>query len=374
MVNISIRYSKGGDIIDKFNARHLGFIILGVSIVSLKTYPSLMTRNGGRDSWITLIIASIIIFLYAWFMLSSFKKTNTFNLYNIYCGALGKFWGNFLLILFAITLFLSLVESASVEANSMHTNMLFEVPSWYILIFFVCPALYTIKKGKAALIITTVISMVLIIISGINLSILTIKYKKLYYLLPILKDGIRPDIIKSFLQFLGLYGCFTIAFAYIEDIQDKNKIVRTSLISLIFIIQMQIISIMGIITTFEIRYLNTMPYPKLLQTQLVELSGFMESGEFFVMLQILGGWYIKYVLTFYALMKILKDLKIYDKYTIYTSSLLVLIAGLALSQDTFNLFRFLNYYTYICLVNFVIIPFIMMLIFRIRTVQKNRGQ
>ena len=74
MVNISIRYSKGGDIIDKFNARHLGFIILGVSIVSLKTYPSLMTRNGGRDSWITLIIASIIIFLYAWFMLSSFKK------------------------------------------------------------------------------------------------------------------------------------------------------------------------------------------------------------------------------------------------------------------------------------------------------------
>ena len=134
---------------------------------------------------------------------------------------------------------------------------------------------------------------------------------------------------------------------------------------------MQIISIMGIITTFEIRYLNTMPYPKLLQTQLVELSRFMESGEFFVMLQILGGWYIKYVLTFYALMKILKDLKIYDKYTIYTSSLLVLIAGLALSQDTFNLFRFLNYYTYICLVNFVIIPFIMMLIFRIRTVQKQ---
>ena len=66
-----------------------------------------------------------------------------------------------------------------------------------------------------------------------------------------------------------------------------------------------------------------------------------------------------------------KRLKIYDKYTIYTSSLLVLIAGLALSQDTFNLFRFLNYYTYICLVNFVIIPFIMMLIFRIRTVQKQ---
>jgi len=136
---------------------------------------------------------------------------------------------------------------------------------------------------------------------------------------------------------------------------------------------MQIVTMIGLISTFDIYYLNTMVYPNILQTQLVEVSRFMESGEFFVIIQIVSAWYIKYVLTFYALMKILKRLKIYDKYSIYTTTFLVLIGGLSLCQDLFNLFTFLGIYTYITLANFVIIPFFMMLIYRIRTSQKNRS-
>jgi len=136
---------------------------------------------------------------------------------------------------------------------------------------------------------------------------------------------------------------------------------------------MQIVNMIGLISTFDIYYLNTMVYPNILQTQLVEVSRFMESGEFFVIIQIVSAWYIKYVLTFYALMKILKRLKIYDKYSIYTTTFLVLIGGLFLCQDLFNLFTFLGIYTYITLANFVIIPFFMMLIYRIRTSQKNRS-
>lgn len=306
-------------------------------------------------------------------MLASFKKTGIFNLYDVYCAALGKFFGKFFMILFALSLFLTLLESASVEANSMHINMLLEVPTWYISLFFIFPTLYTVKKGRAAIMITTIISMVLVILSGINLAILTAKYKKVYYLLPILKDGITSGLIKSLLQSTGLYGCLAIGFTYLEDIKKRKNIIKDSLLSLLFIIQIEIVSILGVITTFEIRYLNTMPYPKLLQTQLVELARFLESGEFFVMLQILGGWYIKYVLTFYALIKVLHCIKLYDKYTLYTTSLLVLIGTIALSQNIFNLFRFLNYYAYICLINFVIIPFIIVFIYRIRT-QKSRGQ
>ncbi|GEM_PF-336503 len=373
MENISIKYLKGGDTIDKFNSKHFAFIVLGVSVVSMKTYPSLITFNGGRDSWLILIIASVIIFFYAWFMFSSFKKTNCFDLYKIYCGAVGKFFGNLLIILFAISLFLTLLECASVEANSMHTNMLLEVPTWYILLFFIFPALYTIKKGKAAVIITTILTMVMIIFSGITISILTAKYKKFYFLMPILKDGFTEGHIKALLQILGLYGCFVISFPFFEDIKNKKKIVKISLLSLLFVIQMQIVTMIGLISTFDIYYLNTMVYPNILQTQLVEVSRFMESGEFFVIIQIVSAWYIKYVLTFYALMKILKRLKIYDKYSIYTTTFLVLIGGLSLCQDLFNLFTFLGIYTYITLANFVIIPFFMMLIYRIRTSQKNRS-
>ena len=370
MENISIKYLKGGDTIDKFNSKHFAFIVLGVSVVSMKTYPSLITFNGGRDSWLILIIASVIIFFYAWFMFSSFKKTNCFDLYKIYCGAVGKFFGNLLIILFAISLFLTLLECASVEANSMHTNMLLEVPTWYILLFlFFQP--YTRLKRKSSRNHYNHLNHGNDYFSGITISILTAKYKKFYFLMPILKDGFTEGHIKALLQILGLYGCFVISFPFFEDIKNKKKIVKISLLSLLFVIQMQIVNMIGLISTFDIYYLNTMVYPNILQTQLVEVSRFMESGEFFVIIQIVSAWYIKYVLTFYALMKILKRLKIYDKYSIYTTTFLVLIGGLSLCQDLFNLFTFLGIYTYITLANFVIIPFFMMLIYRIRTSKKQ---
>ncbi|MBM7686925.1 spore germination protein (amino acid permease) [Defluviitalea raffinosedens] len=344
----------------------MAFVLMGTTIVSLKSYPTLLTRSGGRDTWIAFIFSSVLIFLYAWFMFASFKKTNCYNLHKIYCGAVGKFLGNFFMILFGLTLFLTLLESASVEAHSMHTNMLLETPTWYIALFFVLPAIYTLKKGRAAIMITTIISIVLIIFSGITLALLTFKCKKLYYLLPILRDGITPGLIKSFFQSIGLYGCLTISFPYIEDLDQKKNLVKHELLSMLFIIQIEIVAIIGIITTFDIRYLNTMAYPKLLQTQLVDFAHFLESGEFFVMLQIIGGWYIKYILTFYALTKVLHYIKLHDPYVLYTISLLVLIGAISLSQNIIYLFKYLHYFAYICLFNFVVVPFMMVLIYRIR--------
>jgi len=119
---------------------------------------------------------------------------------------------------------------------------------------------------------------------------------------------------------------------------------------------MEIIATTGVIATFDIARINHMAYPKLLQTQLVSHFRFLEAGELFVMLQIVGGWYIKYVVTFYALIKMLKGLKINAPYFIYIISLLVAVSAYFAANDLFLLFRLLNYYTYIALINFVVIP------------------
>ncbi|RXM71565.1 hypothetical protein [Clostridium tetani] len=69
---------------DNINAKHLFFIISAITIVSLKTYPTIFIRNAGRDSWIVVIIASLIILFSFIFMLKTSLKTNTFDFYNIY--------------------------------------------------------------------------------------------------------------------------------------------------------------------------------------------------------------------------------------------------------------------------------------------------
>lgn len=351
---------------DKFSPKHFMFLILGVSIVSLKTYPTTFIRDGLRDSWIATIISSVIIFFFFLYIINIWKKNTNMNIVQIYRKALGNTLGNIFICLFLLTLFITLIECASLEADSMHQNMLIETPKWYMLLFFIVPAIYTIRKDLVAIITITIIGIVLIMIAGINLAILTSKYKEFALLFPIFEYGITPGFIFCILKTLGLYGSISITLPYLSKIIDKNnKMNKFVIIGLLILIQMEILAITGILMTFTPDLAITMNYPKLLQTQQVSHFQFLEFGELYVMLQILGGWLLKYIITFYAALTILRNFNIkqkYIKYATYLLSLLVYISAYYVSKNSFFLFKVLNYYEYICLINFVIIPFIVFIL------------
>lgn len=357
---------------DKFTAKHIGFVLLGVGIVSLKSYPSLLTRNGGRDTWMAMGIAGLLAMLYLFFMLHVFKKCDFKNLISIYKAAVGKWLGYIFLFFFILTLFMTLVESASVEANSMHTNMLLQVPPWMFLLFFIPPGLYAVKKGIGAIITITIISMVLVSISGMNLAFLTAPYKHFNYLKPFLENGISSGLILSLLQELGLFGCLAIAFPFIPYLGDKTSFIKYLMIAMLFVFQVEFIAMSGVLMTFDVSLLNTMSYPKLLQTQLISQFRFLEAGELFVMLQMVGGWFVKYVLCMFAMIHVIEKLNIKIKHLGLWISLVCFVASYYISKDLFLLFKYLNIYTYVCLINFVIIPFFIFLIYALRGYPKGK--
>lgn len=352
---------------DKFNSRHFGFLFLATAIVPLKTYPKVFTNNGGRDSWISVIISSIIILMYLVAIIQICKKKNSYDFVRIYRAAVGERLGNLLLWLFCLTLFLTLVESAAIEASSMHTNMLQETPIWFFLLLFVFPAAYTVGRDLVAILTVTLIGITLIIFAGINLAILTVEYKETRLLFPIFENGITNGFILSILQTLGLYGSITIILPYLSLIKNKAKLLRDSVIGLLFVIQMQIVAITGVLMSFDLERVNSMPYPKLLQTQLVSHFRFMEAGEIYVMLQIVGGWYIRYVVAFYALIKVLSALNLRHKYHILIITSLVGISAYFAGTNLFRLFMLLDIYTYICFINFFVIPAIVFIVYSMKS-------
>lgn len=357
---------------DKFNLNHLMFIIWGTCIISLKTYPNIFMHDGGRDSWIAISFSSLLILIYMIYMIKVCIKTNCFNIYAIYKTALGKILGTVFLILYLITLFFTLIESAAVEGNSIHTNMLLETPSWYIILFLIFAALYSYIQGKVAIIILTVIGITLIMFAGINLAILTWKFKHVKYLFPILANGLNFGFWLATFKSLGCYGSISIIFPYLTEIKEKKNITRYITIALLIVIQMEIVSTSGIIMTFDTTA-AMMNYPNLLLTQLVSYFGFLESGELYVMLQIVGGWFIKYLLTFYAVMAVLKAMNINHKFLPYIISILSFICSYFAAKNLLTLFELLNLYSYISLINFIILPMIIFTIFYIkkRKVLKN---
>lgn len=355
---------------DKFNGSHLLFIIWGTTAVSLKTYPSIYTALGGRDSWIAITCSSILIFLFACIIINISQKNNNFNMYNIYCTAVGKALANIFIFFFILTLILTLIECSSVEANAMHINMLPNTPVWFFVLCLAVPAVYTILKGKTSIIIVTIIAITLIIASGILVGILTQKYRTFSLLFPIMNNGINKDFILCIVKSLGIYGCFSIIIPFFTEISNKKIIRKYSLCALLFVMQMQIFSAVSLFTTFGPRRINSIYYPKLIQTQLIDYFGFIESGELYVLLQIIGGWYVKYILTFLSLILLLRKMKIKNNYIIYILSILVIIISALCSSDTFRLFKLLDYYSYFCLINFILIPLAVYIIFNLKN-KKN---
>jgi spore germination protein (amino acid permease) len=352
---------------DKLNTKHLMFIIWGTSIVAMKTYPNVFIGSGGRDSWIAVIIASIFLLLYFIFLLFVCKKTNCYSMDEIYHRALGKTLGDIFLILFIITLIVSLVESSSVQANALHVNMLSDTPPWFFLLFMVIPAIYISEKGTRAILIVTIIGICLIMLAGINLGILTPKYKNNKFLLPIMANGITPAFILCIIKTMGCYSGIAICIPFLSRVYNKTKIVKHSVIAILIVIQMEIVANIGVLTTFSINRVLSINYPKLIQTQLVSYFGFLEGGEFYVMLQMVGGWFIKYVLALSATLILLKKLSFFNKYTIYIISLFVFIVSFFISAKVIVLYKFLNLYVYLSLISFLVIPTIIFSIFYFKT-------
>ncbi|GAA0717428.1 endospore germination permease [Clostridium malenominatum] len=355
---------------EKITSKQLGFIIAALTIVSLKTYPTIYIVNGERDTWIAMIIASAIILLYLILSLKFFKNVGTYDLYTIYIKSFGKIIGTILYALYIFSLMTTLIECAGIESSSMHTNLLLETPIWYLLIFLTLPAIYVVKKGLRSIISVTLIGIILMTMAGINLGILTSTYKHSYYVFPVFQKVFSLDFLICIGKILGLYAHLTLAFPYIEHIEDKSKLLKHSIIGMIFVIQMQIVSVLGMLSTFQIERLKRLVYPKLTQTQLVSYWRFLESGEFFVMLQTIGGWYVKYILILNITLAALQKIKVRSKYNIYIITLIIFGLTNYIADDLLFFFEYLNLFSFNSLINFLIIPIIAMIIFKFKNKKK----
>lgn len=138
---------------NKLSSKHFILFIIGATLISLKTYPSLFISIGGRDTWLCALVASIIFILYVYYIMNICKNTDTYDIKLIFTSSLSKTLGKILLFIFSINLFLSALESAAIEANALHSTFFIESPVWYALIFFLLPSIFLLNKNVRTIVI-----------------------------------------------------------------------------------------------------------------------------------------------------------------------------------------------------------------------------
>ena len=339
------------------------FLIFGASIVSLKTYPNLIVEFAGRDAWISVFFASVLFIVYFLYLINICLKSNQFNLVQIYTKALGKILGTFMIILLGLSLVVALVECGSVEGSSVKNHLLLNTPIWYSLFFFFLAAFYSLKFNLNTIVIACIVGLSFTFIAGINLAFLTVKYKDLKYMFPMMANGFDKNFLMSIVKALALYSTIFIAFPYVDEVTDTKNLKKNSFIAMLIVAQMEIVAMHGLITTFGPERSLTILYPKVIQTQLVSLFHFLESGEFFVLLQIVGGWYIKYIVTSFSIICLLKNYNIHKK-ILYFATPIIYFITYYISHDNNLLFNFIgNVIVWVFLINFCLIPLIIFTIY-----------
>ncbi|MGL5085728.1 MAG: endospore germination permease [Clostridium sp.] len=356
---------------NKLSGKHFIFFIIGVAFISLKTYPSIFIDLGGRDTWLCALIASIVFIIYFWYIIKVCRATNTYNINHIFTSSLGKIFGNIFLVIFSFGLILAALESASVEANAIHSTFFLETPVWYALIFFLAPSVFLLSKNIRTLLIFILISVSSLLLNSLILLFLTQSYITTDYILPVLSSGFNKDLILTSIQILGSLCSFAVVLPFLKKLNDTKSIKKDSIAASLIISIIVVISLIEVIAFFgPVRAANIF-YPEFVMGQRIQLAGFVEFGELFFLYQTVVGYFIKYIITSYAIMLIFKKYVSYKKIFILLYTSVIFVVGTLLGRSNFALYELLKYYQYINIGIFLILPLIVFSIHYIKARNKS---
>lgn len=351
---------------NKISSKHFILFIIGVVIISLKTYPSIFIDIGGRDTWLASLIASIIFVIFLMYIVNICNVTKTFDINYIFAHSMPKALSFILMLIFIITLFINAIEAGALEANILHSTLFLETPVWYALAFFLLPSLFIFNKRLRTILIFVLVSVFIIIINGIIFFALSQSYKDINNLLPVLGSNISYGFVISTLLILGGFSSFMIAIPFLKFI-DKVEHIRihtlyAGIISAAFII----ISFVGVITAFGPLRAANIFYPEFILGQRIEFGGFIEFGELFFLIQTVIGFFVKYVLSTYSILliceKYIKNKRIFIG--IYT--FLIFVFSNFLGMNNYLLYDALKYLQILNLFSFVLLPIIVFSLYYLR--------
>lgn len=342
---------------DKLSSKHFIFFILACSMIGLRSYSSIFVRLGGRDTWILAFFASIIFILITMYLFNICIKSKTFNIKDIFFSS-SNWLGQIYMLIFSLGLFLCSVESASVEANSIHTNFFLSTPNWYCLLFLIIPAAYILTKRLNTILILIIVTVTLTLVGDIALLTLVGKYLDFNYLLPILSEGMTKGNWICIFLILGSLSSIAISFPFLKFISNRNGFKTDISLSLVICVFLVVSSFISIITFFGPARAGNIFYPEYVEAQRVQIAHFLEFGEIFYIFRSVCMWFIKYLLSSYGILLLYEDKIKNKKVFIGLFSIIVFICSWYLTENQYFLFSSLKILQEILLIPFVLIPVI----------------
>lgn len=341
---------------NKISTKHFMFFIFATCTIALRSYSSLFIQLGGRSSWISAILASVLIIVFVSYLIKICRTTNTYDI-NVIFSTTGPTWlNNIFKAIFALGLFLLAVESASVESSSIHTNYFLTTPLWYCLLFFIIPAALILLKRFNAILILVIVTATLTLFGDIVLIMLVSKYLDFNNLFPVLENGLDKNLFFSTLMILGSLLSVVAALPFLKFLHKPNGLSVDTTLALILSCALVVSSFISVIAFFSPERAGNIFYPEYIESQRVQIANFIEFGELFYIFRSVCMFFLKYIIASYSIILLYEDIIKNKTVFVLIYSIVIFIACWYVTYNQYHMFYMLKIFQFILYVPFFVIP------------------
>lgn len=355
---------------NKMSSKHFLLFILAIITISIRSYSSIFIEYGGRDTWLISLLAAIIIMLFIYILLKINIKTNTYDINVIFEKSFPKIISIPLKIIFSLGLILITIESASVNASSIHNNYFLYTPMWYCILFLIIPSAYIATKSFNSLL-TVVVTIVFFNLVGdiINLVLIS-KYLNLRLLLPVLGSGLYKNKFMCLVMLIGSLSSFCILLPYMKYLDKKTSLIKNSIVALVIACFFITTSFVSLVSLLGLERAKNIFYPEYAMCQRIKISNFLEFGEIFFIFRNVTMWFLKYILSLYSLLLLYKDKIGNTKIPIIIYTIAIFIISGTITRNQYLLYSNFKTLQLILLIPFVFVPLITFIKYSFNNIRK----
>jgi spore germination protein KB len=237
----------------------IGYLISNSFFVGFGTM--IITSISKQDSWIAVILASLVGLIPILLLIYIFNYHPTLNIFDKNSKIFGSFLGSVINISLIIMVFIALAINIWDLTNFAATKYLSETPLLFVSSIFIIPVIYACYKGIEAIGRTSeILTLFLIIIFAIIIFSL-INYSDFDNIKPILVNGINP-VISGSIKYISyiILPFFMLLVIPKKDIIDDKKVSKylilgflASVLSMFLVFYLNI-SVLGIDLASLYRY------------------------------------------------------------------------------------------------------------------------
>jgi spore germination protein KB len=287
-------------------------IFVQIAGTSLLIIPGAVVSVAGVDSWISLIISTLLGLLVGLMVFYMYKNFPAETLIGVFEKITGKILGKILGFGFVLYCLISL--STVIKQACSITGHIFlpETSTVTLFIVYFVIVVYIIKMGITVLARTNILVTIFLILSFIVILIGAIPMFDVP-LKPVLAEGFSPVIIGSLspASWMGQIILITMIFPFLI-VDDKKKIKRTIIYSLIIV---GVMNTLVTVVTLGVYGLETkdLYFPVYNVTKLIEYEIFWRRLDVIIMFAWVIGVTLKISFWFYCMVAALKQLLNLDR-------------------------------------------------------------